>query len=367
MKIHHQKSLSKYWLILLFPLGILLSYTAQFLPHEIERFYSKQAYRAIAQIFSIMTGIIPLSVAELLVILSLITVIILLGRFIYNLWVFRRPSHTLLIGIGNAFIIVSIVYFSFVLIWGLNYHRLPFSDIAGLDAEPASVKELEAVCQNLIARANQIRPSVLENDRGVMRIPASKGDVFKRASLGYVEAANFYSELGGTYGIPKGPIFSRFMSISGISGIYFPFTWEANVNVETPDCMLPATTSHEMAHQRGFAREDEANYIAYLTCTLHPDVDFQYSGILLALIHSMNALYRYNPDQYAVLRKGYDPGIERDLYDLNLFWKQFEGPIERTSSKINNAYLKSNMQEDGIHSYGRMVDLLIAEYRLKNK
>jgi hypothetical protein len=98
---------------------------------------------------------------------------------------------------------------------------------------------------------------------------------------------------------------------------------------------------------------------------MHPDVDFQYSGTLLALIHVMNALYHYDQDKYNQLRKKYSEGIQRDLTAMREFWKKYEGPIEDISSAINDAYLKANIQKDGIYSYGRMVDLLIAEHRLK--
>jgi hypothetical protein len=120
-----------------------------------------------------------------------------------------------------------------------------------------------------------------------------------------------------------------------------------------------------MAHQRGFAREDEANFIGYLVCKAHKDVDFQYSGYLLATIYSMNALYKYDIDSYNELTAKYNEGVRRDLQNNSEFWKQFEGPIEEMQEKINDSYLKSNKQADGIYSYGRMVDLLLAEYRSK--
>jgi len=187
--------------------------------------------------------------------------------------------------------------------------------------------------------------------------------VFDRAIEGYDILSKDIKEVGGLYGKPKRILNSKFMSYAGISGIYSPFTFEANVNTLQPDSMIPSTASHEMAHQRGFAREDEANYIAYLTCKASPSKDFQYSGVLLGLIHSMNALYKYDKEAYFTLKEKYSEGVQADLKNINLFWSKYDGPIERTSTKINNAYLKSNYQKDGVYSYGRMVDLLIAEYQ----
>jgi hypothetical protein len=144
-----------------------------------------------------------------------------------------------------------------------------------------------------------------------------------------------------------------------------PYTGEANVNTNITDFMLPATAAHEMAHQRGFAREDEANYIAYLTCTLNPDVDFQYSGTMLALIYSANALAGADASSYKELYKTYSEGIRRDLkYDYE-FWQKYKGKTQEISNNINNTYLRTNGQKDGVQSYGRMVDLLLAEQRKK--
>jgi hypothetical protein len=160
---------------------------------------------------------------------------------------------------------------------------------------------------------------------------------------------------------------SELMNYTGICGVYFPFTGEANVNVSIPETSLPSTAAHEMAHQRGFSREDEANYISYLACTAHPDINYKYSGVLLALIHSMNALYEDDKPDFYKLSENYSDGVRHDIEELNKFWQKYEGPVERTSDKINNAYLKANNQKDGVRSYGRMVDLLIAEHRQAKK
>ena len=267
--------------------------------------------------------------------------------------------------LANILVAVSLIYFVFVVIWGLNYNRLPFSKIANFDTRPASVKELADLCENIIQRTNALRKYVALDEKGVMYIPGGYRDVFKRSSIGYERAATIYSVLSGTYGIPKSVIFSNIMSYTGISGVYFPFTAEANVNTAVPNSMIPNTACHEMAHQRGFAREDEANYISYLTCSMHPDSDFQYSGSLLALIYSMNALYNYDQTRYNQLHLKCSKGVIEDLSSIDAFWKKYQGPVEQVSDKINNIYLKANMQKDGVYSYGRMVDLLIAEFRMK--
>lgn len=355
----------RYWRLLLVPLVFLLERALVRFPGFSERVYARGLFPLIGQTLNFLTGWIPFSLAELTAwLLGLAAVLWLFGtvnrvaragagRRLRALW--RRVAGVLVWAAG--------VYFWFVILWGLNYARLPFGTIAGLDVRPSSTAELAELCTDLIDRANALRLEVQEDDDGVMRLNDSIPAALRRASLGYREAAKTYSALGGRYGRPKGVISSKLWSYTGIAGIYFAWTGEANVNTAMPASAIPAAAMHEMAHQRGFAREDEANYIAYLTCSFHPDADFRYSGVLSAVSESMFALYKRDPDLYAELGKRYSDGVRRDLQREYDFWRGYEGVVADVSERINDAYLKSNGQTDGVQSYGRMVDLLLAEYR----
>ncbi len=123
------------------------------------------------------------------------------------------------------------------------------------------------------------------------------------------------------------------------------------------------TAAHEAAHQRGLAREDEANFSSYLVLSNTDDVYLKYSGTILALIHSMNALYKYDADEYTRLRNMYNDRLKADLRANSEFWQQYEGKVAETATEVNNTYLEHNDQEDGVQSYGRMVDLLLAYRR----
>jgi hypothetical protein len=364
---HRVKKL-KILLILLLPLSLCIFYLSSLTPGLIEKFYSNGIYRLISEPLSQITGLVPISVAEIIVIAFVVLVILYVVRTIFKIVVSKSDSlHYIKRFFLNSLLAISIIYFGFVLLWGLNYNRLPFSRIASMNTKPASVTELAQVCESLIQQTNTSRALVSEDSSGYMRLANGRKKAFTDAYLGYNIAAIKYPVLGGSYGIPKGILLSEPMAYTGISGIFTPFTAEANVNVAMPDSMIPNTACHEMAHQRGFAREDEANFISYLTCTLSKDKDFQYSGSLLGLINSMNALYANDRNKYYELQKKYSAGVIRDLTQNQMFWDRHEGAIENISSKINDTYLKANRQSDGINSYGRMVDLLIALYREKVK
>lgn len=350
--------------LILISLGAALVRISTKKPELVERLYSEGIYKPIGSMLSIATGILPFSVAELLLILIPAGFIVYTIRVLIRFFSRRENRLKLIIEYSvNILVIISIAFFSFVGVWGLNYYRMPFASIAGLEVQPASLDELVSLSRSLIERANVLRLKVSVDAAGNMDIPGSSRDILNSSYKGYEMLSNKYPYLGVSYGNPKPVLLSRLMNYTGITGIYFPFTGEANVNVSIPESSIPSTASHEMAHQRGFSREDEANYISYLACTAHPDVNFKYSGILLALTNSMNALYQNDKAAYLELTRNYSEGVRRDLAELNEFWKQYEGPVERASERINNTYLKANNQKDGIKSYGRMVDLLIAEHR----
>ncbi|MTI96780.1 MAG: DUF3810 domain-containing protein [Firmicutes bacterium] len=330
----------------------------------VETVYARSLYRWLISPLSRFTGIFPFSVAEVLAIALGIWLLYKLVRAAISLYRARRLNWYALgrqltrLGVGAL-----VVYVVFNLMWGLNYHRSSFAELSGLPVEPASTEELAVLAEELVHMANALREQVTEDEQGVMTLSTDIRGMFNRAQAGFDNAAKLYPELGGNFGRPKGVYFSRFLSLSGISGIYIPFTGEANVNIDIPHMLLPATTIHEMAHQRGFAREDEANYIGWLASRLHPDPDFQYSGTMLAMIHTMRALYQHDPERNMEIRELYSPGVARDLRDWSAYWAQFEGPVERVSTRMNDTYLRANRQSDGVQSYGRMVDLLLAEFR----
>lgn len=345
---------------------MLLSYCSSLNPIFIEKVYSNNIDKIIREALSLAAGIFPFSLAEILILIFIIAVIYYI---LYTLAILIKKKLCRKKIITNFFLnclaVIGVVYFVFLIVWGLNYDRLTFATIAKYDTHTASVKELGDLCEDLVDRTNTLRNMVKENSKGVMYAPYGVQSVFSRVLYGYKNVSSIYSELSGTYGRPKRIILSKVLSYEGICGFYFPFTGEPNLDKELPASLIPFTICHEMAHERGFAREDEANFISYLVCSKHPDYDFQYSGTLLALVNAMNALYDNDPVRYTKLYKNYSNGVLRDLQNINDFWSKYEGPIERVSSNINNAYLKANKQKEGINSYGRMVDLLIFERRLR--
>jgi hypothetical protein len=330
----------------------------------VERGYSEGLYRAIAAVTARATGRLPFSLAEWLVAASLVALVRAMARF--ALRATRDRGHlrrTWLCAAGSVLAVGGAIYLAFLLAWGLNYAREPFAVLADLDASPARTAELRAACEQLVERANALRTGLPEDARGVMRLPDGLPGAAARAEKGYREAAAVYGVLAGRPSRAKPLLTSRLFSYLGITGIFFPWTGEPNVNADVPQPDLPFAIAHEMAHARGFAREDEAGYVGYLACRFHPDVDFRYSGVLAASVYALNALATADRAAHRQVADRRSAAVRRDLKALQDWSDRYSGRVSRASRSINNAYLRSQGQAEGVRSYGRMVDLLIAERR----
>ncbi len=382
-------------LLLLIPLGFICSRWAKRSAAVAEKVFATGIYKILSQGMALLTGWIPFSLMELIIIVGPVTVLALILRQLVRIGRVKKPVYNKedsrkgtveVQSVGtqrfflwttmlqNLLCLVAVIFFGYVLLCGVNYHRYPVAYHLGLNVENSSVEELEGLLIELADKATELRAQLTtEDERGVYVLPYSEKELGKEAKKAYQVLAEEYPVFGGLYPAPKHVFFSRIMSYTEITGVFTPWTMEANVNIDISPYSIGATMCHELAHLRGFMREDEANYISYRACMASESVDLQYSGTMLALIHTGNALYRQDAEKYfAVYREHYSEAVIRDLVANNEYWDQFEKPVVgdttvgEIADKVNDAYLKINDQTDGTKSYGRVVDLLLAEYKQKH-
>lgn len=379
-------------LLLLIPLGFLLTRWAKSSAAVAETVFATGIYKWLSQTMALLTGWIPFSLMELTIIVGPLVVLGLIIRQIVRVVrVKKTPDGStedaeaqsvgaqrfllIMTMLQNLLCLVAVIFFGYVLLCGVNYHRYPVAYHLGLTVENSSVEELEGLLIELADKATELRSELTtEDERGVYVLPYSEWELGKEAKKAYEALAEEYPVFGGLYPAPKHVFFSRIMSYTEITGVFTPWTMEANVNIDISPYSIGSTMCHELAHLRGFMREDEANYVSYRACMASDSLDLQYSGTMLALIHVGNALYRQDAEKYfAVYREHYSPAVSRDLVANNEYWDQFEKPVVGDTTvgeiveKVNDTYLKINDQTDGTKSYGRVVDLLLAEYKQRHR
>ncbi len=245
----------------------------------------------------------------------------------------------------------------FTLNCGINYQRTPFSQRAGFSLQESTEEELIALCERLVEEINASAAEIEVDGEGHCLM---RGNLAKEAKKAMQAAGEEYPELSGYYPNPKPVASTWYLSYQLLQGVYSPFTVEANYNSGMPDHDKPSTVCHELSHLKGFMREDEANFVAYLACRSSESPEFRYSGSLLAYIYSGNALYAQNLEAFLEVREKLCDQAVADLLHHNAYWDTYRGTVSQVSDKVNDVYLKVNSQEDGTRSYGRMVDLLLA-------
>lgn len=363
-----KKNITRIVMLALFPLSLFITNIAQNNAFYVEKYYSSSIYPVIASGLSIITSMAGFSVAEIIIILS---PFVLIGFAVIKAVSFIRTKITIkdFIKAAALFIVnvlcgLSLLYFLFISLWGLNYYRPALKELAGFDTSEITVAELGATCEYLAENMNLVRDTLSEDENGVVKSNKSLTEILSGSKEGF---ANLHKDYGAFIKfIPrkaKPVVLSVPMSYLGISGIYIPHTAEPNVNVCISPYMLQSTFSHEQAHQLGFAREEEANFISFLACVSSPDPEFVYSGYMLAFIHSSNALYRVDTENYKLIMDSLSDSVYADLKHNRDFWKRYEGPVSEASNKANDSYLRSNGQTEGVKSYGAMVDLVVGYLR----
>ena len=355
-----------FWFLALIPTGFLLLAAARFLPGFADGYY-RIIYKNLGGIFGSITGILPFSLMEAGICALLVLLIYWITKMVL---IAKKDKYSVLkyfLGVlKSVFAVASAVFFLFCIFSGTNYYREGFAEKIDLEVKPSSSDELYELCAFLLEEATESGKNLLHDENGVTLY---FGSDYKMANLAREEFENFASEYDFMgmgflkFGTPKPIFFSEVMAYLQISGVYSPYTFEANINKAGPDFLRGSTMMHEQSHLRGFMNEAEANFIAYLACAQSDDPYFRYSGTCLALLYSMNALYSADYERWYELRVQYPEYIHADMLAQNAYIDAHDTKVADVSDAVNDTYLKLNDQQEGVRSYGKMVDLLLAYRR----
>lgn len=347
-------------LLFLFSSGLILSYFMLRRDLALMTWICDHITRPWHRVYSRFCAAVPVSVAALIIAGLVISVLVYI---IFSLFLLLRRKgraaqlYRLLFTLTT---LVLSIYALFCLFWGVYYYSSDFEAQSGLEGKPVSAQQLTRVTNHFVDLVNSYSDQVQRDEAG--NFSEDLSTIFERSATLYTKVELLYPCLEGQELPAKPFLFSRAMSYVGFSGFFFPFTGEANINVDCPACLIPATISHELAHQRGVAAEDEANFVAVLAALESGDPVYSYSAALLAYIHLGNALYQADYDSWEDLYFRLKPEVLADLRANNAYWEQFESPVGEVSDAVYTGFLQSYGQELGLKSYGACVDLLVAYY-----
>lgn len=232
-----------------------------------------------------------------------------------------------------------------------------------------TVKELALVRDHVVRQCNELAEQMERNEKGDI---VYENDMGQRGILEMKRLGEEYPLLSGYYPTPKTFAFSGFFSQQYMLGYYFPFSMEANYNDVMYIANVPVTVCHELSHVKGFIYEDDANFIGYLACITSEDLFFRYSGYLSVLNYLNRDLYESlgnSREAYLAHEQCSDLVVHDNVFLTKEAWAEVESKAvldTETVRQASNAFLESNLQvngvEEGIASYGKVVERLLTYY-----
>ena len=307
-----------------------------------------------------LTGWIPFSLAEFLL---LMVPFIVIAIVVFGLKRYSSSWRDVLIFSLTILSVAAYVFSTFTLGFVPAYRGSRLDKKLGLDKQPVSAEELRDTTYAVLEELTAIESEIGFKSDGFSVMPYSYEELNDKLMDAYDVACEKYDFIPKLHSRVKRVMLSEPMTYTHISGVYTFFTGEANINTNFPDYTLPYTAAHELAHQRGIAREDEANFVAFLVCKDSDDVYIRYSAYLNMYEYLRNALYAANPDYYTETYYSVPVNCRKEMTAYSKFFDKYrENVIEEVSETVNDTFLTINGTE-GTRSYGMVVDLAVAYYK----
>ena len=336
------------------PQILLLKVLAQF-PDFVERTYSNGLYVYISKLMRYAFGWLPISIGD---IFYTFIVIYIIRWLIINRKRVRKDFKNWILDVLSA---ISVGYFAFHILWAFNYYRLPLHESLNIERD-YTTEQLIDLTEKLTVKANELQFELTNDDSLKVKMPYSKRELLKMIPEGYDNLAKEFPHLAYQPRSIKPSMYSLPLTYMGFSGYLNPFTNEGQIDYLIPHYKYPTTGSHEVAHQLGFAAENEANFIGSMAAMQHPNKYFNYSGYAFALRHCLHELYLREPDTYEKMILKVHVGVLKNYQEMNEFWSSYENLTEPLFKSTYNNFLKANNQADGMASYSYVVALLVNYY-----
>ena len=329
----------------------------------VEQTYSTRIYTFFSQILRILFGWIPFSLGDIFYFLAACVV---LWKVIKNIrWLFKREltKKLALHKILNLLKILAYVYIIFYLFWGINYDRKGIAYQLQLTDIRYDSSDLLAIQNLLLQKVNTTKSFLVLKDE---KYPSTK-DLIKKAKSSYDEAHKIFPFLTYHHLSVKSSMYGTLGDYLGFTGYYNPFTGEAQINTTVPEMLRPYIATHEMAHQLGYAKENEANFVGYLAAVNSNDTLFHYSTYLDLFLYANREVYYFDSLASQKALKQLTPPVKKDILELRRFNLAHQTIFEPLINWMYGNFLKLNNQPKGMHSYNAVVGMLIAYYKKYGK
>ncbi len=344
---------------LLIVLTILIKW-ASWYPGWVETNYSRRIYPLISRTQRFLFGWVPFSIGDLFY--GILILVILYKTFLFFRTIFKKrfTRQYFISALQQVIFFFLFIYVLFNLLWGLNYDRRGIANQLGLQVKEYTLADLDTLTTVIQSRVNHYAALVTESQRDSFD---QKKRLFNSAVDAYGEVAKQYPFLHYSGKSVKPSIFSYLGNYLGFQGYYNPFSGEAQVNTTIPVFLEPYVTSHELAHQIGYGKENEANFVGFLACRAYDCNAFRYSAYFDIYNYALGELYRKDTGLAKAFQEKLHPQVKKDQQEFKDFYRRYRNFMQRVILWGYSQYLKANNQPAGKRSYNEVVTWLIAYYK----
>ena len=346
------------WVLLIIS-AVIIKWVSLY-PDWVERNYTYGMYPVISRIQRFLFGWIPFSIGDIFY--GFLILVIIFKTYQFFLFLIRKKADKkyFISGLQQIIFFFLFVYVFFNLFWGLNYNRNGIATQLKLDVKRYSLNDLDSLAFFIQGKLNEYALQVNETQRDSFD---KKKNLFEEAHRCFVSAGQQTPFLRYSSKSIKPSLFSHAGNYLGFQGYYNPFSGEGQVNTTIPRCLEPFVAIHEIAHQVGYAKENEANFVAFLAGKTYSSNIFRYSLYFNMYHYSISELWKRDSMRAKGLRLQLHPQAVKDFAEVSKFFRKYRNPVESVINWIYGHYLKANNQPGGKGSYNEVVALLIAYYK----
>lgn len=348
----------KYGLWILAAAAIAIKLFSRF-PEAVETYYARGIYPGIVLVLRTLLGWIPFSVGDVLYALAVLYLLRAMVRLVRRLLQRTADKQFWIAAARQTAMIILWVYILFNGLWGLNYNRVGIADQLGITVTKYTEEEVTGLLDLTLIKLHQLEPATAARRDSFHK----KQFLFRQAVGAYQTAFARYPFLQYARPSVKPSLYSYLGNYLGYTGYYNPFSGEAQVNTTVPLVQLPFTTTHEIGHQLGFAKEHEANFAGFLAARTSPDAAVQYSVYFDLFIYAARNLGLSDTARAKTYYERLPALAKKDIRELRAFYARYENPIEPVIRMLYGHYLRANEQPQGILSYDEVIAWIAAYYR----
>jgi len=309
----------------------------------VERVYANGGYAAWQHVAQAISGPVPWSLGDFA---GLLGIALAYWRISVTIRQHRKPRwRRVAVALVEIVAIAGAYALWFEAAWGWNYDRAPMESRLAFNAARVDTGAVDRLRTHAIAEMNALAPAAHARSREPLDIADLRTawlPLVRRAGDGWNPHVSW----------PKPTIADPFMNATGTSGFINPFTLNVQVASDLLWFERPFSLAHEWSHVAAYAREDEANYLAILTCLRAQDPAVQYSGWL--------ELFLYLPPQPHYAKSTFVPLVWSDFAALRARnARRINLSLARLSWRTYNVYLKSNHIAAGVANYNEVTRLIL--------